>query len=128
MKPISVAVVGTGWCGGIRAETLAAHALVKELHLAETRAERLAELKQKLSPASAVAGHKRALGEDLVPVRELHPDLGIRKHLLHGALHLDHLFFCQGTLLAPTGALNAVNTEYGSAPANAISHHASMPV
>ena len=51
MNPISVAVVGTGWCGGIRAETLAGHALVKELHLAETRAERLAELKQKLNPA-----------------------------------------------------------------------------
>jgi myo-inositol 2-dehydrogenase/D-chiro-inositol 1-dehydrogenase len=44
MKAISVAVVGTGWCGGIRAETLAGHPLVKELHLAETRAERLAEL------------------------------------------------------------------------------------
>jgi hypothetical protein len=35
MKPIEVAVVGTGWCGGIRAETLAAHPLVKALHLAE---------------------------------------------------------------------------------------------
>ncbi len=65
MKPISVAVVGTGWCGGIRAETLAAHALVKELHLAETRAERLAELKQKLSPASAVADYRLLLGKDI---------------------------------------------------------------
>ena len=31
MKPIEVAVIGTGWCGGIRAETLAAHALVSGL-------------------------------------------------------------------------------------------------
>jgi scyllo-inositol 2-dehydrogenase (NAD+) len=65
MKPISVAVVGTGWCGGIRAETLAGHALVKELHLAETRAERLAELKAKLKPASAVADYKPLLQKDI---------------------------------------------------------------
>ena len=38
MKQIGVAVVGTGWCGGIRAETCAAHALVKSLHLAEIAA------------------------------------------------------------------------------------------
>ena len=44
MKPIEVAVIGTGWCGGIRAETLAAHPLVKGLHLAEINAPRLAEL------------------------------------------------------------------------------------
>ena len=37
MRQIGVAVIGTGWCGGIRAETLAQHALVKSLHLAETR-------------------------------------------------------------------------------------------
>jgi scyllo-inositol 2-dehydrogenase (NAD+) len=68
MKPISVAVVGTGWCGGIRAETLAAHALVEELHLAETRAERLAELKAKLKPASAVADYRQLLQKDIEAV------------------------------------------------------------
>jgi len=65
MKPISVAVVGTGWCGGIRAEALAAHPLVKELHLAEIRAERLAELKQKLQPASALADYRQLLDKDI---------------------------------------------------------------
>ena len=44
MKPIGVAVVGTGWCGGIRAETLAAHPLVSSLHLAETNPARLKEI------------------------------------------------------------------------------------
>jgi predicted dehydrogenase len=68
MKPISVAVVGTGWCGGIRAETLARHALVKELHLAETRAERLAELRQKLNAASAVADYRELLKKDIEAV------------------------------------------------------------
>ena len=37
MKQIGVGIVGTGWCGGIRADTCAASALVKSLHLAETR-------------------------------------------------------------------------------------------
>jgi predicted dehydrogenase len=45
MEPMEVAVIGTGWCGGIRAETLARHPLCKALHIAETRPERLAEVK-----------------------------------------------------------------------------------
>jgi len=64
VKPISVAVVGTGWCGGIRAETLAGHALVKDLHLAETRPERLAELAKKLHPASSTADYRELLRRD----------------------------------------------------------------
>jgi len=47
MKPIAVAVVGTSWCGGIRAETLAAHPLVRTLDVAEVRPERLAEIAKK---------------------------------------------------------------------------------
>ena len=65
MKPIEVAVVGTGWCGGIRAETLAGHALVKALHLAETRPERLAELQAKLKPATASADYRELLKKDI---------------------------------------------------------------
>src|SRR2546421_1227105 len=65
MKPIEVAVVGTGWCGGIRAETLAGHALVKALHLAEGRPERLNELKGKLKPATATADYKDLLKKDI---------------------------------------------------------------
>jgi len=61
MKPIGVAVVGTGWCGGIRAETLAAHPLAASLHLAEIRPERLNELKAKLKPKSATADYKELL-------------------------------------------------------------------
>src|SRR3954463_12498906 len=61
MRQISVAVIGTGWCGGIRAETLARHPLVKSLHLAELRAERLPELKRKPKPPRAGADHKPVL-------------------------------------------------------------------
>ena len=62
MKQIGVAVIGTGWCGGIRAETLARHPLVKSLHLAESRRERLDELNAKLKPAGATADYKQLLG------------------------------------------------------------------
>ena len=61
MKAIGVAVVGTGWCGGIRAETLAAHPLVASLHLAEIRPERLHELKAKLKPKTATADYRELL-------------------------------------------------------------------
>jgi len=61
VKQVGVAVIGTGWCGGIRAETLAKHPLVKSLHLAEIRPERLDELKAKLKPASAGTDYKPLL-------------------------------------------------------------------
>ena len=61
MKPIAVAVVGTGWCGGIRAETLAAHPLVSSLHVAETRAERLKEISTKTKAKSATADYRDLL-------------------------------------------------------------------
>jgi scyllo-inositol 2-dehydrogenase (NAD+) len=61
MKPIDVAVIGTGWCGGIRAETLAAHPLVKSLHLAETNPERLKEVSSKTKAATAVTDYKELL-------------------------------------------------------------------
>jgi len=64
VKPIGVAVVGTGWCGGIRAETLAAHALVSGLHIAEVRQERLAELKNRLKPKTATTDYKELLSRD----------------------------------------------------------------
>jgi predicted dehydrogenase len=61
MKPIEVAVIGTGWCGGIRAETLAAHPLVKALHLAEINKVRLEELKAKTKARTATADYKELL-------------------------------------------------------------------
>ncbi len=61
MKPIEVAVIGTGWCGGIRAETLAAHPLVKALHIAETNAVRLSEMSKKTKARTAVADYQELL-------------------------------------------------------------------
>src|SRR5260221_3828810 len=62
MKPIDVAVIGTGWCGGIRAETLAAHSLVGGLHVAETNKQRLAELTKKTRARTATTDYKELLG------------------------------------------------------------------
>jgi scyllo-inositol 2-dehydrogenase (NAD+) len=61
MKPVEVAVVGTGWCGGIRAEALAGHPLVKGLHLAEINAQRLEELSGKTKARTAVTDYKELL-------------------------------------------------------------------
>jgi len=44
MKAIDVGVIGTGWCGGIRARTLAGHPLVAALHVAEIVPDRLEEV------------------------------------------------------------------------------------
>jgi predicted dehydrogenase len=53
MEPLSVAIIGTGWCGGIRAIAAANSAMVGDLHLAEIRADRLAEVAEMTSPATA---------------------------------------------------------------------------
>jgi len=64
MTPIGVAVIGTGWCGGIRAETLAAHALVSSLHIAEVKQERLTDLKNRLKPKTATTDYQELLNRD----------------------------------------------------------------
>jgi predicted dehydrogenase len=61
VKQIGTAVVGVGWCGGIRAETLAAHPLVKELHLAEIKEDRLEQMEAKTRPTSATTDYRRLL-------------------------------------------------------------------
>ena len=53
MKQVEVAVIGTGWCGGIRAETLSRSALVDKLHICEIRPDRLAEVKALTKPGDA---------------------------------------------------------------------------
>ena len=61
MKQVEVAVIGTGWCGGIRAETLARSALVDKLHICEIRPDRLAEVKALTRPASATLDYRDIL-------------------------------------------------------------------
>jgi scyllo-inositol 2-dehydrogenase (NAD+) len=62
MRQINVGIIGTGWCGGIRAETCAAHALVRDLHLAEVRPDRLAEVARATGARTATSDHRELLG------------------------------------------------------------------
>src|SRR5471030_891703 len=61
MRQIGVGIIGTGWCGGIRAETCAAHPLVKSLHIAEIRPERLQEVAQSTRAKTATADYRQLL-------------------------------------------------------------------
>ena len=66
MQDIEVAIVGTGWCGGIRAEACARYPGVRALHIAETRPERLAEMARLTRPASATADYRELLANPAI--------------------------------------------------------------
>lgn len=53
MEPLSVGIIGTGWCGGIRAIAAYNSTLVGDLHIAEIVPERLAEVAGMTKPATA---------------------------------------------------------------------------
>ena len=61
MRSIHVGVIGTGWCGGIRAETCRASPLVKGLHVAEIDERRLGAIADKTRPDSATTDYKKLL-------------------------------------------------------------------
>jgi len=58
MRQVEAAVIGTGWCGGIRAISLANSALVDKLHICEIRPERLKEVAALTAPATATLDYK----------------------------------------------------------------------
>ncbi len=61
MRPIGVGVIGTGWCGGIRAQACATHPLVTSLHIAEIRPDRLAEMAKATAARTAVVDYRELL-------------------------------------------------------------------
>ena len=54
MKTVEAAVIGVGWIGGLRADTLSRTALVDKLHLCDIKPDRLAEVKKLYKPATAI--------------------------------------------------------------------------
>ena len=74
MKTVEAAVIGVGWVGGTRAETLSRTALVDKLHLCDIKPDRLAEVKALYKPATATLDYNDIIKND--------------EHL--GGLHLDH--------------------------------------
>lgn len=55
MEPLSIGIVGTGWCGGIRAATAAASPLADALHIAEIDEARRLEVARQTAPVTATA-------------------------------------------------------------------------
>ena len=68
MDLLECAVIGTGWCGGIRAETLSRSALCKKLHICEIRPDRLAEVKALTNPATATLDYQDIIRNDDIRV------------------------------------------------------------
>jgi scyllo-inositol 2-dehydrogenase (NAD+) len=61
MKQINVGIIGTGWCGSIRAVASAASPWVKDLHIAEIKEERLKEVAAQTHPVTASTEYRRIL-------------------------------------------------------------------
>ena len=68
MKTVEAAVIGVGWVGGTRAETLARTALVDKLHLCEIRPDRLAEVKKLYKPATATLDYNDIINNPNISV------------------------------------------------------------
>jgi scyllo-inositol 2-dehydrogenase (NAD+) len=62
MRQLNVGIIGTGWCGGIRAQTCADHPLVQDLHIAEIRPDRLAEVAKATGARTATTDYRELLG------------------------------------------------------------------
>ena len=61
MRKINIAIVGAGWCGGIRANACAANPLVDGLYVAEIRPQRLAEVAEETRPRKATTEWRELL-------------------------------------------------------------------
>src|SRR4030081_197806 len=68
VQQVEVAVIGTGWCGGIRAETLSRSSLVAKLHICEIRPDRLAEVKALTNAANATSDYRDIIKNDRIKV------------------------------------------------------------
>jgi len=64
MDRLNVGIIGTGWCGGIRAEASAKNGLVDQLHICEIREDRLKEVADLTNPTTATADYQELLKND----------------------------------------------------------------
>jgi hypothetical protein len=70
MKQINLGIIGTGWCGGIRAETARASALIKDIHIAETNELRLKEMADLVGAKTATTDYRELLKIDDIDPRD----------------------------------------------------------
>lgn len=68
MRQLNVGIIGTGWCGGIRANTCASNALVNEVHVAETKPDRLAEVAKEVGAVTATSDYQELLKNEEIDV------------------------------------------------------------
>jgi predicted dehydrogenase len=68
MNMLSVGVVGTGWCGGIRAVACAESPLVGDLHIAEIDFDRLQEVAALTKPVTATADWRQLIDNEGIDV------------------------------------------------------------
>jgi predicted dehydrogenase len=61
MRQINVGIIGTGWCGGIRAVACSASPFVQDLHIAEIKEERLKEVADQTKPATATTDYHKLI-------------------------------------------------------------------
>src|SRR6267143_5692498 len=66
MDKVNVAVIGTGWCGGIRAVASAASPWVNDLHIAEINQDRLREVASLTKPVTATTDYRQLLEIDSI--------------------------------------------------------------
>ena len=92
MDQVNIGVIGTGWCGGIRANTCANSPFINELHIAEINEERLAEVKAQTNPISAVTDYQTFLKNDEVHAVEMLCPTPIHRAVLKP----DHAAVAQG--------------------------------
>ena len=71
MNQVNIGVIGTGWCGGIRANTCANSPFINELHIVKINEERLAEEKAQTNPISAVTDYQAILKNDGVHAEKM---------------------------------------------------------
>jgi len=66
MRTINVGVIGTGWCGGIRAEACAKSPFVGELHIAEIKEARLKEVAELTRSVTATTDYRVLLANKTI--------------------------------------------------------------
>ncbi len=68
VQQVNVGVIGTGWCGGIRAVACSKSPLVRELHIAEINPERLAEMTEIAVPESATDDWEKLVANPAIDI------------------------------------------------------------
>lgn len=59
LDQINVGIIGTGWCGGIRADSCADNPLIDQLHIAEINPQRLEEVAKATGAVTATSEYQR---------------------------------------------------------------------